>query len=142
MPLTIEELLDAARARIRRYEPAEALAAVRAGGVIVDIRSSDARIRDGVVPGALHVPRTVVEWRLDPHSRWRTEYVDAGTAEVILLCDHGYSSSFAAATLVELGLPRVGEVIGGFEAWLRAGLPTTAARTEPHDVLPGTGPPD
>jgi rhodanese-related sulfurtransferase len=142
MARTVEELLAAARARIRRYEPAEALAAVRAGAVIVDTRSSDARVRDGVVPGSLHVPRTVLEWRLDPHSQWRTEYVDAGTSEVILLCDHGFSSSLAAATLVDLGLPRVGEVIGGFEAWLRNGLPTTTARTDPPDGLPGTGPPD
>ena len=142
MPRTVEELLAAARARIRRYEPAEALAALRNGGVLVDIRSSDARARDGVVPGALHVPRTVLEWRLDPESEWRTAHVDAGTAEVILLCDHGYSSSLAAATLLELGVSRVGDVIGGFEAWARDGLPTTTAPTHPHDGLPGTGPPD
>jgi rhodanese-related sulfurtransferase len=142
MPRTIEELLAAARASIRRYEPAEALAAASGGAVIVDIRSSDVRARDGIVLGSLHVPRTVLEWRLDPRSPWRTAYVDARTTPVILLCDHGYSSSLAAATLVELGLPRVGDVIGGFEAWVRNGLPTTSPRDDPHDGLPGTGPPD
>jgi rhodanese-related sulfurtransferase len=142
MARTVEELLAAARARIRRYEPAEALAALRAGAVIVDIRSSDVRARDGVVPGSVHVPRTVLEWRLDPHSQWRTEYVDAGTADVILLCDHGYSSSLAAAALADLGLASVGDVIGGFEAWRRNGLPTTRARSDVHPRLPGMGPPD
>ena len=58
-----------------------------------------------------------------------------------MLCDHGYSSSLAAAVLVDLGLPRVGDVVGGFEAWLAAGLPTAAAGPSPAG-LPGTGPPD
>jgi rhodanese-related sulfurtransferase len=142
MARTVEELLAEARARIKRYEPAEALGALRSGAAIVDIRSRDVRVRDGVVPGSLHVPRTVLEWRLDPNCPWRSEYVDAAAAEVIVLCDHGYSSSLAAATLVDLGLPHVGDVIGGYEAWLLCGLPTTTPSTDPHTGLPGAGPPD
>jgi rhodanese-related sulfurtransferase len=132
---TIDELLAAARARIRRHLPD----AVPPDAVLVDIRDAATRARHGVVPGALHVPRTVLEWRLAPTSEWRTPHV-APTDHVVLLCDHGYSSSLAAATLVDLGVA-AGDVVGGFEAWVAAGLPTAAAG-EPWTGLPGTGPPD
>jgi rhodanese-related sulfurtransferase len=89
----------------------------------------------------VHIPRTVLEWRLDPTSAWRTEHVAGARDELIVLCDHGYSSSLAAAALLDLGLPRVGDVVGGFEAWLAAGLPTATARPTPSG-LPGSGPPD
>jgi rhodanese-related sulfurtransferase len=135
VPATIEELLVSARARIRRYAPVD----VPPGAVLVDIRTADARSRDGVIEGALHIPRTVLEWRVDPSSAWRTPHL-RGTEELVLVCDHGYSSSLAAATLVELGL-EAGDVIGGFEAWAAAGLPVKPAG-EPSPGLPGTGPPD
>lgn len=128
-------MLAQARARIRRYEPT----AIPADAVLVDTRSGDARERDGVVPGALHVPRTVLEWRLDPTSEWRTPRL-AGGERIVLLCDHGYSSSLAAASLVDLGVD-AGDVIGGFEAWAAAGLPVKPAGP-PWPGLPGTGPPD
>jgi rhodanese-related sulfurtransferase len=140
LPSTIDTLLAAARARIRRYEPAEALAATEDGAVLIDIRSTEARLRHGVVPGAVHIPRTVLEWRLDPTSMWRNEHVDARRA-LIVLCDHGYSSSLAAAGLLDLGLTGAGDVVGGFEAWAAAGLPTASARPTPAG-LPGSGPPD
>jgi rhodanese-related sulfurtransferase len=133
---SLEELLAAAVERIERVTPE---AAARSGALLVDIRSRDARERDGVVPGALHVPRTVLEWRADPQGRWQNaELVAAG--RVLLLCDHGYSSIFAAAQLVELGYT-AGDVVGGFEAWRAAGLPVAPA-PPPHDGLPGMGPRD
>jgi rhodanese-related sulfurtransferase len=124
---TLDDLLAVARARIDRLDPHEALAAVEAGALLVDIRSQDARDRDGVVPGALHLPRTVLEWRVDPDSPSRDARVGGLDARLILLCDHGYSSSLAAATLVELGFARAGDVVGGFEAWRAAGLPVVQA---------------
>lgn len=133
--MTLEEMLADARARIRRYRPAE----VPAQATIVDIRSRDARERAGAVPGALHIPRTVLEWRLAPASDSRTPHLDGGE-EVVLICDEGYSSSLAAATLREPGVD-AGDVIGGFEAWLAAGLPVKPAPPPPPG-LRGTGPPD
>jgi len=130
---TLDELFAAAARRIRRYTPAEAHASDAA---IVDIRSQDARERDGAVPGAYHVPRTVLEWRI-ASEEWRNTELD-GRA-LILVCDHGYSSVFAAAALVELGRD-AGDVDGGFEAWRAAGLPVARARA--WDGLPGMGPPD
>jgi rhodanese-related sulfurtransferase len=134
--VTLEELLAAAEARIRRYTPHEAQAAAAHGAELVDIRAADARERDGAVPGAHHVPRTVLEWRA-ASADWRNPAL-AGK-RLILVCDHGYSSILAAATLVDLGVD-AGDVVGGFEAWRDAGLPT--ARPRPFDGLPGTAPPD
>lgn len=131
----IGELLAAARARVRRYEPD----AVPADAVIVDIRSAVSRGRTGVVPGALHIPRTVLEWRVAPDSAWRTPHL-TGREQLVLLCDHGYSSSLAAACLLDLGVD-AGDVIGGFDAWLAAGRPVKAA-PDPWTGLPGMGPRD
>lgn len=119
---TLDQLLDAARARIRRYEPADALAAVEAGALLIDLRSDSDRERDGIVPGSLHIPRTVLEWRLEPNGDSRNPHVGDLDQQLILLCDHGFSSILAAATLIDLGFTHSGDVIGGFEAWAHAGL--------------------
>src|SRR5581483_992544 len=132
MPPTLDELFAAAAGRIRRFTPAEAQAT---NAAILDIRSQDARDRDGAVPGAYHVPRTVLEWRA-ASPEWRNAELDGRL--LILICDHGYSSVFAAAALVELGRD-AGDVEGGFEAWRGAGLPVTTARA--WAGLPGMGPP-
>lgn len=142
--VTLQELLDRAAKRIRRYAPADAHAAVRAGATLVDIRDSAARDRDGVVPGALHIPRTVLEWRLAPGSAHRSPHVGGLEAELVLLCDHGCSTVLAGAVLADLGFARVGDVVGGYVAWKAEGLPTRpgpVTRSSP-DVLPGAGPPD
>ncbi|HEY4346112.1 MAG TPA: rhodanese-like domain-containing protein [Gaiellaceae bacterium] len=133
MPPTLEELLAAAAARIRRFTPAEARGS---NAAILDIRAQDARERDGAIPGAYHVPRTVLEWRIAAPD-WRNAELD--DRSLIVVCDHGYSSIFAAASLVDLGRD-AGDLEGGFEAWRATGLPVTAARA--WDGLPGMGPPD
>jgi rhodanese-related sulfurtransferase len=134
--MTLEQLLEEATRRIRRYTPEEAHAAAAHGAVLVDIRSHDARRRDGALPGGVHVPRTVLEWRV-ASTEWRNPALDG--RRLILVCDHGCSSILAAAALVELGSD-AGDVVGGFEAWRAAELPTTAPR--PYDGMPGMGAPD
>lgn len=124
---TLDELVADARARIERVEPEDALAAIEQGALLIDIRSDTDRKRDGIVPGSLHIPRTVLEWRLDPDSDWRNPHVGGVEQQILLLCDHGYSSVFAAATLVDLGFARAGDVVGGFAGWREAGLPTKPA---------------
>ncbi|MFL5846353.1 MAG: rhodanese-like domain-containing protein [Solirubrobacteraceae bacterium] len=120
MRLTVHELLERSREQIHRRTPADALAG---GAQIIDIRGSEQRVRDGVIPGVLWVPRNALEWRLDPASDHR--HPDAGGLEdeVLLLCHEGYQSTLAAATLRELGFVRAGDVEGGFCAWRAAGLP-------------------
>jgi rhodanese-related sulfurtransferase len=130
---TLEDLLREARAKIERFEPTDAWAATEDGAVVVDTRVDRSA---GVVPGSLHVPLSVLQWRVAPDSDWRNPHVGGVDTRLILICDQGESSSLAAASLRELGFTRVGDVIGGFEAWLAAGLPVTDA-PEPGDGLPG-----
>jgi rhodanese-related sulfurtransferase len=131
----VDEMLAAARERIDRYAPAEAVAMQDA--VLVDLRGGDARRRDGIIPGSVHVPRSVLEWRVDQDSGWANPYL-AGR-QLILVCEHGYSSSLAAASLRELGVD-AGDLEGGFEAWAAAGLPVAPAPPD-SDALPGMGGP-
>jgi rhodanese-related sulfurtransferase len=125
---TINDLLVAARRRLDRLEPREAAAAVRDGAVLVDIRSERDREREGLIPGALFVPRNVLEWRLDPASGHSApELVDALDRRIILVCNEGFQSSLAAATLRDLGFVRATDLVGGFQAWRNAGLPVELA---------------
>jgi rhodanese-related sulfurtransferase len=91
------------------------------GAILVDIRPLEQRERDGTIPGALVIDRNVLEWRLAPRSDFRDPSVD-GQQQVLIICNEGYSSSLAAATLRLLGRDAT-DVIGGFQKWLRSGLP-------------------
>jgi rhodanese-related sulfurtransferase len=141
---SLDGLLRAAAARITRFHAAEAFSACAADGVIIDIRSQDAREVHGVIPGSLHIPRTVLEWRIALDSPWRNVHLGERDQQLILICDHGYSSILAAANLVQLGFCRAGDVIGGFEAWKRNGLPVARCRRRRFTAgaLPGSGPPE
>jgi rhodanese-related sulfurtransferase len=124
--LTIDQLLHEARGQIDRLSPAEADAAARAGAVLVDIRPEDQRARDGALPGARVIARNVLEWRLDPASPHRDPACARRDLRLIVICDEGYQSSLAAATLRRFGLDAT-DVVGGLQAWKTAGLPTSAA---------------
>jgi rhodanese-related sulfurtransferase len=119
---TISDVLAEARAGLDRVTPAEAYLAMQDGAVLVDVRSQDERERQGIVPGALHHPLSVVLWHLDPDEGTGTPKLPLDT-RVILLCHHGFSSSLAAARLREIGFDRATDVIGGMEAWRAADLP-------------------
>jgi rhodanese-related sulfurtransferase len=127
---SIEELLAQVRSRIERIEPAAAAARLAAGALLVDTRPWEQRRRDGDIPGAVIIDRNVLEWRLDPASPWRIPQVTGHDLEVIVLCNQGYSSSLVADTLRTLGLHRAVDVVGGFEAWVAAGLPVVPAVAE------------
>jgi release factor glutamine methyltransferase len=123
----VDHLLDRARSGLDRVEPQDLDAEVRAGAVVVDIRPVEQRDRDGELPGALVVDRNVLEWRLDPTSPHRLPLVSGPDLRVVVVCDEGYSSSLAAATLQQLGLHRATDLVGGYQAWrlLRAAAPET-----------------
>jgi rhodanese-related sulfurtransferase len=125
---TIDELLSEVRQRIERVSPEEAAAEVGEGALIVDIRSESQRIADGVVPGAVYHPRNVLEWRLDPSSGYDDPAIGGVERRVIVMCDAGYASSLAAATLREIGFARAADLDGGFQAWRDAGLPVEPLR--------------
>jgi rhodanese-related sulfurtransferase len=119
---TVEELLAKARSQLIRVDPGEALRAIESGAVLVDIRSESQRSEDGLIPDSHFVPRNVLEWRLDPACPHATPGLADGARAVILICDEGYQSSLAAATLRRFGVDAT-DVIGGFKAWRDAGLP-------------------
>ena len=125
-PTTVAELLAAARSGLRRLAPEEAFAALAGGALLVDIRSDSQRARDGLIPGAHVVPRNVLEWRLDPACPHRDPALARCDAQIVIVCDEGFQSSLAAATLRSFGLERATDLDGGFQAWRRAGLPVVA----------------
>jgi rhodanese-related sulfurtransferase len=129
MPMTVQELLDRARRRLVRVEPEQAARELAEGALLVDIRPSEQRVQ-GEIPGATVIDRNVLEWRLDPASRWRIPEVTSHDVRLIVICNEGYSSSLVAAELQELGLVNATDVIGGFGAWKAAGLPIKRAENK------------
>lgn len=123
---TVNDLLEAARSSLDRLEPAAVASEAAGGAIVVDTRCADLRRETGVIPGSIHVPLSVLFWRLDPASGYDDPALSDPDRRVILVCAHGYSSSIAAATLRELGFSRATDMIGGFEAWQAAGLPVEA----------------
>lgn len=120
---TVDELLAAAREHLHRLDPAAAVEAQNAGASLIDIRSETQIATDGTIPGALVIPRNVLEWRLDPTGAYRHPQAPGTEGHVIVFCDAGYQSSLVAATLQELGFHRATDLDGGFQAWRKAGLP-------------------
>ena len=124
MTRRIDDVLEEARARLHRFDPAQAARAVERGALLVDIRPQWQRAADGEIPGALVIERNHLEWRLDPSSDARIPEAVDHDVEIVLVCSEGYASSLAAASLQDLGLHRATDLDGGFLAWRAAGLPT------------------
>jgi len=128
---TIDEVLAAARARLVRLSPAQAQQVTAEGAILVDIRPEAQRLTEGEIPGAVIVERNVLEWRFDPASAARLPVADYDL-QVVVFCSEGYTSSLAAASLLDLGLRSATDLDGGFRAWEAAGLPVTARPREPY----------
>ncbi|MET9427974.1 rhodanese-like domain-containing protein [Streptomyces sp. NPDC003036] len=131
-PVGIDELLERVRAGLERVAPRvtprAAFAAAEAGDVLlVDIRYAALRERDGLIPGALVMERNELEWRLDPRGSHRAPQAVSHDLRIVVVCNEGYASSLAAASLQQLGLHRATDLIGGFQAWRAEGLPVEAA---------------
>ena len=112
----IDDLLTVARARLERVLPDDLAGEMASGAVIVDMRPITQRLRDGELPGAIVIDRNVLEWRLDPTCPHHIPEVSNARARIILVCNEGYGSSLAAATLQDLGLHRATDLVGGFQA--------------------------
>jgi rhodanese-related sulfurtransferase len=125
---SVTQALAEARADLVRVEPADAAELVAAGGVLIDIRPVGDRRAEGTIPGAWILERNVLEWRLDPQCPDRVGAVDDAFYDlpVIVVCNAGYASSFAAASLHRLGLAGATDLVGGFRAWAAEGFPTVS----------------
>jgi len=154
MTSRIDEMLNAARARLSRLLAHQVPVAVRRGAVLVDIRPQAQRDVEGEVPAALVIERNVLEWRCDPTSDARLPEAVDDDVEWVVLCSEGYTSSLAAAALRDLGLHRATDVVGGYRALADAGVlprlsratPTrararAAARSSPASIPAGSAPP-
>ena len=123
---SVDDVLAEARATYDRISPRAAYQLLlHDRAVLVDIRPEAQRIGEGEVDPALGpvvIERNVLEWRLDPRSGARLPWAAYDT-RILVLCQEGYASSLAAATLVRLGLARATDVVGGLRAWREAGLP-------------------
>lgn len=141
---SVDQLLAEARSRLDRLAPAEALAAQERGALLIDTRSTDERDRTGVIPGSVHIPLSVLNWRLDPGAdpEFHNPCVQGTDQWLVLVCAHGYSSSVAAATLQELGFSRATDLAGGFAAWAEQGFPVRPAPPSDPAAWPGMGLPD
>ncbi|MCJ2182514.1 rhodanese-like domain-containing protein [Novosphingobium sp. 1949] len=123
----VESLIAAAMERIETLDVATAIARRAKGDALfVDLREAHELAASGRIPGAVHVPRGTLEFRVDPNSGFYLEHFEPGRP-LILFCQLAARSALAVATLQDMGLPRVSHIAGGFAAWREAGGPVDPA---------------
>lgn len=122
---TVHDLLYEARAIINRIDAGKLHERMHCSDppLVLDTRTHTDRARFGVIPGAVHVPRTVVEWHLDPANGYLHPAMTSFDQSIVIVCNGGYSSSLAAANLARIGFTNVADLIGGHAAWCAAGFP-------------------
>jgi rhodanese-related sulfurtransferase len=116
---SIDDILAAARARLDRVAPCDLEREQLDGALVVDIRPVEQRTRDGALPGSVVIDRNVLEWRLDPACDHHISDIADYDTRIVIVCNEGFSSSLAAATLHDIGLTRATDLIGGYQAWLQ-----------------------
>lgn len=126
-----KELIAEARSRIRTLSLEEAWAKFDDPGVVfVDVRDVRELEREGLIPGAFHAPRGMLEFWVDPDSPYYKEIFGSGK-EFILYCQSAWRSSLATAALQDMGLAPVAHIEGGFKAWKAAGHPVAERPAHP-----------
>jgi rhodanese-related sulfurtransferase len=118
----IDAVLESTRGRFTRLAARDVPAALDRGALLVDIRPAAQRAREGDVRAALVIERNVLEWRCDPTSDARLPEAVGDDVEWVILCSEGYTSSLAAAALLDLGLHRATDVVGGYHALKATGV--------------------
>lgn len=126
MKKTAKQLVDEAMTEVTTYTIAQARALHAHPGVqFVDIRDVRELEHEGVIPGAVHAPRGMLEFWFDPESPYHRD-VFAQDKEYVLFCAAGWRSALATKTLMDMGMERVAHVDGGFKAWKESGGPVEA----------------
>ncbi len=133
-PKTLSELLDDARSGLKRLSPLEL--SQRSDAIVLDTRTPTDRALYGCIPGALHVPRTVLEWRVAQDAPLKLAQITSIEQTLVAVCNEGFSSSLAAATLQSLGYKNATDLIGGFLAWRDAGLAIEHATNDEIGIRP------
>lgn len=123
MKKTVKQMVAEANSRIETLSVPEAQELLTDEGVtFVDIRDIRELERDGVVPGAIHAPRGMLEFWVDPDSPYHKE-VFATDNKFVFFCAAGWRSALATDTVKSMGLDNVAHIEGGFGAWREAGCP-------------------
>ena len=120
----INDLLAESRATLTRLTPEQTLSAQSIGALIIDTRMDADRVREGVIPGSLPMPLSVIQWRVDPASGYADPAISSFDQTLIVVCNEVYSSSLAAASLQRLGFRKATDLVGGYRGWKAHGLPT------------------
>lgn len=120
----IKDLIDEANAEIETIAVSDASALVTDENVqFVDLRDVRELEREGMIPGAFHAPRGMLEFWVDPESPYHKEVFASGK-KFVLYCQSNWRSALATKTLQDMGLTPVAHLEGGFSAWKEAGQPT------------------
>ena len=120
-PMTVNELVAAARSRIREVEPGDCLAGE---ALVVDVREP-AEFAQGHLPGAVNLPRGVLEFQIRAHPAISGRTTGSSALPLLLYCLTGGRSALAADSLGQLGFEDVRSLAGGLQAWRNAGLPVS-----------------
>ncbi|MGV8897696.1 MAG: rhodanese-like domain-containing protein [Burkholderiaceae bacterium] len=119
-----KDLVDEAMSEIKTYTVQQAQAKLADPDVqLVDIRDVRELERDGIVPGAFHAPRGMIEFWVDPASPYYKP-IFGTPKEFIFFCAGGLRSALTTKTVQDMGLESVAHIEGGFAAWKAAGAPT------------------
>ena len=111
-----------AEAEVETISIEAAKAAVAEGALLVDLRDVRELQREGKIPGAVHAPRGMIEFWVDPDSPYQREVLSSAD-RLILFCNLGWRSALAAKSLQDMGITNVAHLEGGFDAWKAAGEP-------------------
>ena len=118
-----KELVAQANARVQTIQPADAIALLSSPDTIfIDLRDSAELLREGKIPGAVHVNRGMLEFALDPTLPYHNAAFSSGK-KIVFYCAGGARSALAADTAQSMGLEKVAHLGGGFTAWRNAGGP-------------------
>jgi len=125
---TVDELLGKARSNIERVTPAQLAELMNNTDdddslLVIDVRERPDRERTGIIPGSVNIPLIVLEWRCDPTSPHAHPAVRSHQQQLVMVCNQGYSSSLAAASVKRLGFDQVADLTDGIAGWAAAGLP-------------------
>ena len=122
MPSTVVELVTRAKARIENLTPEQAAREAAEGAVLIDLREPAELQSEGMIEGAVHAPRGMLEFYADPSSPYHREALDP-SRRTILYCASGGRSALGAVALAELGYADVAHLDGGVKAWRANGRP-------------------
>jgi rhodanese-related sulfurtransferase len=137
MRKTAKSMVDEAMAAITTYSIEEARDLHGRDDVqFIDIRDVRELEREGIIPGAFHAPRGMLEFWVDPDSPYHHKVFEDHDKHYVLFCAAGWRSALATQTLQQMGLPKVAHIEGGYTAWKAAGAPVADKPVKPPKPAP------